>query len=441
MVNGNVPLPHGGGAMGSSRPVMSPSLHRRFVSSPRLTQSIVASKNPYHQSPPSSASMNKSSRSSAQSGKGLLGKISPKVSSASSASNNIRKEKRQKAELYGTLPKPKRKPQSQPGKPGRELPKTPTDKKPSLPKIDKPEKRISRTNSPVKKVSQSSVKSNEDVEQEQEKDTNQDEQVVDVVTETPKEQNVSAAPSRKASTVVDLDNVPVPASLSRQGDSRSTSPGSKIERDSLSPEPKGYYKFTHDRDAVVNHTGKVFEHMDIVRHGYNAFFSIQKTNPFEDSAPKQDKDENFNNIQAEAEKIVNTIEHSREKTPSVINASRKSESRATSVANEIDNVVQNVSRSTSVAENNSIRQSRSPSTVHQESPAQSRTTSVAESRRSQTPQRSRNISQVSTVSEVASVKDSQVITSSNMHLKPLWYFYISHFSLHVHISNFNFFLH
>merc|ERR1712223_1282203 len=281
MVNGNVPLPHGGGAMGSSRPVMSPSLHRRFVSSPRLTQSIVASKNPYHQSPPSSASMNKSSRSSAQSGKGLLGKISPKVSSASSASNCIRKEQRQKAELYGTLPKPKT--QTQAGKPGRELPKTPTEKKPSLPKINKPEKRISRTNSPVKKVSQSSVKSNEEVEQEPEKDTNQDEQVVDVVTETPKEENKSAEPSRKPSTVVDLDNVTVPASLSRQGDSRSTSPGSKIERDSLSPEPKGYYKFTHDRDAVVNHPGKVFEHMDIVRHGFNAFFSIQKTNPFEES--------------------------------------------------------------------------------------------------------------------------------------------------------------
>ena len=371
-----------------------------------------------------------SSRSSAQSGKGLLGKISPKVSSASSASNTIRKEQRQKAELYGTLPKPKRKPQSQSGKPGRELPKTPTDKKPSLPKIDKPEKRISRTNSPVKKVSQSSVKSNEDVEQEPEKDTNQDEQVVDVVTETPTEENRSAAPSRKASTVVDLDNVPVPASLSRQGDSRSTSPGSKIERDSLSPEPKGYYKFTHDRDAVVNHTGKVFEHMDIVRHGYNAFFSIQKSNPFEDSTPKQDKDENFNNIQAEAEKIVSTIEDSREQNPSVID--RKSESRSTSVAKEVDNVVQNASRSTSVAESTSIRQSRAPSTVHQESPVQSRTTSVAESHRSQTPQRSRNISQISVANEIenhpsqtrqrsrnisqisvaneiSSVKDSQVI--------------------------------
>ena len=429
MVNGNVPLPHGGGAMGSSRPVMSPSLHRRFVSSPRLTQSIVASKNPYHQSPPSSASMNKSSRSSAQSGKGLLGKISPKVSSASSASNNIRKEQRQKAELYGTLPKPKRKPQSQPGKPARELPKTPTDKKPSLPKIDKPEKRISRTNSPVKKVSQSSVKSNEDVEQEPEKDTNQDEQVVDVVTEAPKEENRSAAPSRKASTVVDLDNVPVPASLSRQGDSRSTSPGSKIERDSLSPEPKGYYKFTHDRDAVVNHTGKVFEHMDIVRHGYNAFFSIQKSNPFEDSTQKQDKDENFNNIQAEAEKIVSTIEHSGEQNPPLVD--RKSESRSTSVAKEVDNVVQNVSRSTSVAESTSIRQSRAPSTDHQESPVPSRTTSVAESHQSQTPQRSRNISQISVANdeshpsqtpqrsrnisqislanEVPSVKDSQVV--------------------------------
>ena len=427
MVNGNVPLPHGGGAMGSARPVMSPSLHRRFVSSPKLTQSIVASKNPYHQSPPSSASMNKSSRSSAQSGKGLLGKISPKVSSASSASNYIRKEQRQKAELYGTLPK--RKTQSQAGKTGRELPKTPTDKKPSLPKINKPEKRISRTNSPVKKVSQSSVKSNEDVDQEPEKDSNQDEQVVDVVTEAPKEENKSAAPSRKASAVVDLDNVPVPASLSRQGDSRSTSPGSKIERDSLSPEPKGYYKFTHDRDAVVNHTGKVFEHMDIVRHGYNAFFSIQKTNPFEDSSPKQDKDENFNNIQAEAEKIVSTIEHSTEQNPSVID--RKSESRSTSVAKEIDNVVQNASRSTSVAESNSVRQSRAPSTVHQESPVPSRTTSVAESHPSQTPQRSRNISQISVTNdeshpsqtpqrsrnisqisvanEISSVKDSQVI--------------------------------
>ena len=416
MVNGNVPLPHGGGAMGSARPVMSPSLHRRFVSSPKLTQSIVASKNPYHQSPPSSA--NKSSRSSTQSGgKGPIGKISPKVSSASSASNYIRKEQRQKAELYGTLPK--RKSQSQSGKPGRELPKTPTDKKPSLPKLTKPEKRISRTNSPVKKVSTSSIKSNEEVSQELEKDLNKVEPEVEDVEEKHKEDNVSAAPSRKTSTVIDLDNVPVPASLSRQGDSRSTSPGAQMDRDSLSPEPpKGYYKFTHEKDVVVNHTGKVFEHMDIVRHGHAAFFSIHKTNPFEEisSTQKQDKDENFNNIQAEAEKIVNTIEHSREKTPSVINASRKSESRATSVANEIDNVVQNVSRSTSVAESNSIRQSRSPSTAHQESPAQSRTTSVAESRRSQTPQRSRNISQVSTVSEVASVKDSQVIHSSNRHL-------------------------
>merc|ERR1712223_1327433 len=271
---------------------------------------------------------------------------------------------------------PKRKTQTQSGKTGRELPKTPTDKKPSLPKINKPEKRISRTNSPVKKVSQSSVKSNEEVEQEPEKDTNQDEQVVDVVTEAPKEETRSNAPSRKASTVVDLDNVPVPASLSRQGDSRSTSPGSKIERDSLSPEPKGYYKFTHDRDAVVNHTGKVFEHMDIVRHGYNAFFSIQKTNPFEDSTPKQDRDENFNNIQAEAEKIVSTIEHSGEQNPPLVD--RKSESRSTSVAKEVDNFVQNASRSTSVAESNSIRQSRAPSTVHQERPVPSRTTSVAE---------------------------------------------------------------
>merc|ERR1712038_1635672 len=124
---------------------------------------------------------NKSSRSAQSFGKGPMGKISPKVSSASSASNYIRKEQRQKAELYGTLPK--RKTQSQAGKTGRELPKTPTEKKPSLPKINKPEKRISRTNSPVKKVSQSSVKSYEDVEQEPEKDANQDEQVVDVVTE------------------------------------------------------------------------------------------------------------------------------------------------------------------------------------------------------------------------------------------------------------------
>ena len=187
MVNGQVPLPHGGGAMGSARPVTSPSLHRRFVSSPKLTQSIVASKNPYHQSPPSSASANKSSRSSAQSfGKGPMGKISPKVSSASSASNYIRKEQRQKAELYGTLPK--RKTQSQSGKPGRELPKTPTDKKPSLPKVNKPEKRISRTNSPVKKVSQTSVKSNEEFEAEPEKDCNHDETIVDEGTEMPKEE-------------------------------------------------------------------------------------------------------------------------------------------------------------------------------------------------------------------------------------------------------------
>ena len=406
MVNGQVPLPHGGGAMGSARPVMSPSLHRRFVSSPKLTQSIVASKNPYHHSPPSSASVIKSSRSSAQGfGKG---KISPKVSSASSASNYIRKEQRQKAELYGTLPK--RKTQSQSNKQGRELPKTPTDKKPSLPKLNSErsviEKRISRTNSPVKKVSQSSVKSNEELEQEPEKDCNHDETVVDEVTETPKETNGSVVPSRKASTVVDLDNVPVPASLSRQGDSRSTSPRGQMDRDSLSPEPKAVYKFTQDKDAVVNHTGKVFEHMDIVRHGYNAFFSIQKTNPFEDvsSAEKQNKDENFNNIQAEAEKIVNNIEHSREKTPSVIDGNRKSESRATSVANEIENA-QNASRSTSVAES----QSRASSTIHQENPIQSRTTSVAESRRSQTPQRSRNISQVSEAIENTSVNATQVI--------------------------------
>ena len=429
MVNGNVPLPHGGGAMGSARPVMSPSLHRRFVSSPKLTQSIVSSRNPYHQSPPSSA--NKSSRSSAQSGgKGPMGKISPKVSSASSASNYIRKEQRQKAELYGTLPK--RKSQSQSGKPGRELPKTPTDKKPSLPKLTKPEKRISRTNSPVKKVSQSSVNSNEEINPEHENDSNQVEPEQEEAVIAPKEENVSAAPSRKASTVIDLDNIPVPASLSRQeGDSRSTSPGAQMERDSLSPEPKGYYKFTHEKDVVVNHTGKVFEHMDIVRHGHAAFFSIHKTNPFEDtsSAKKQDKDENFNNIQAEAEKIVSTIEHSREKTPSVIDVNRKSESRATSVANEIDNVVQNVSRSVSVAESASIRQSRAPSTVHQESPAQSRTTSVAESHRNQTPQRSRNVSQVSTANEAASVKDSQVKNRSNIQQTSVCSYFIEFFHI------------
>ena len=202
-----------------------------------------------------------------------------------------------------------------------------------------------------------------------------------------------------------------------------------MERDSLSPDPKAFYTFTNDRDVMVNHTGKVFEHMDIVRHGYNAFFSIQKSNPFEDSTQKQDKDENFNNIQAEAEKIVSTIEHSGEQNPPLVD--RKSESRSTSVAKEVDNVVQNVSRSTSVAESTSIRQSRAPSTDHQESPVPSRTTSVAESHQSQTPQRSRNISQISVANdeshpsqtpqrsrnisqislanEVSSVKDSQVV--------------------------------
>ena len=230
------------------------------------------------------------------------------------------------------------------------------------------------------------------------------------MTEPPKEDNGSAAPSRKASTVVDLDNVPVPASLSRQDDSRSTSPGAQMDRDSLSPEPKGYYKFTQDKDVVVNHTGKVFEHMDIVRHGYNAFFSIQKTNPFEEASPaeKQNKDENFNNIQAEAEKIVDNIEHSREKTPSIIDGGRKCESRATSVANNMENV-QNASRSISVAESNGVSRSRAPSTIQQGSPTQSRTTSVAESRRSQTPQRSRNISQVSGAFENNSVNAAQVI--------------------------------
>lgn len=415
MVNGNVPLPHGGGAMGSARPGMSPSLHRRFVSSPKLTQPIVTSKNPFNTSPPSSAAVNKSSRTSTQSfGKGSTGMA--KTSSASSASNIIRREQRQKAELYGTLPK--RKTQSQSNKPGRELPKTPTERKSSLAKENKPEKKNSRTKSvdttsSFKKISQSSVQDNEDVKQDTQDEDNIQTAADDVV-EKGNEDVRSVASSRKSSTVVDLDDVPVPASLSRQDDkpskhnSRSTSPGANMDRDSLSPDPKEFYKFTHDRDTVVNHTGKVFEHMDIVRHGYNAFFSIHKTNPFDAPAPKQDKDENFNNIQAEADKIVDSLENTREKTPSVIDGGRQSQSRATSIAES--NHTQNRSRSVSVAESNVQGQSRAPSTIEADGQTHSRTTSVVETRRSQTPQKS--ISQISGVNDDAAGNVAESRTES-----------------------------
>ena len=140
--------------------------------------------------------------------------------------------------------------------------------------------------------------------------------------------------------------------------------------------------------------------MDIVRHGYNAFFSIQKTNPFDEPSQKQDKDENFNNIQAEADKIVDSLENSGKKTPSIVDEGSQSQgqSRATSVAET--NISQNRSRNISVAESIGQVQSRAPSTIRAESPGHSRTTSVVENRRSQTPQRSRresNKSQMSTV--------------------------------------------
>ena len=398
MVNGNVPLPHGGGAMGSARPAMSPSLHRRFASSPKLTQSIVASKNPWNHSPPSSANVNKSSRTSISykdSGKGSTG--AAKMSSASSASQSIRREQRQKAELYGTLPK--RKAHSQSSKPGRELPKTPTDKKSSLVKETTPEKKNSRAKSPVKKVSHSSVQSTEEDKQDiQDEPTVQP--PIDDLIEKEKENIKSAVVSRKSSTVVDLDEVPVLA-VSRKvskADSRSTSPARNMDRDSLSPEPKAFYKFTQDRNVVVNHTGKVFEHTDIVHQGHNAFFSIQKTNPFDDPPPKQVKDENFNNIQAEAEKIVDSLENTKEKTPSVVNEGRQSQSRSTGVAET--NISQNRSRNerSSVFESDEQFQSGAPSTIRNESPGHARTASVVENRRSQTPQRSRRESNKSQVS-------------------------------------------
>ena len=393
MVNGNVPLPHGGGAMGSSRPGISPSLHRRFASSPKLTQPIVANKIPWNRSPPSSAGIPNSSRAPSQ----ALGRSTgtAKMSTASSASNYIRKEQRQKAELYGTLPK--RKTQSQSSKPGRELPKIPTDKKSSL---VKEEKKISRTTSvdktaSNKKISQSSVQSN-DENNEEVKDVENANTVTEDSIEKVREDK-SVASSRKTSTVVDLDNVPVPASLSRQDEriskanSRSTSPGgTHMERDSLSPEPKEYYKFTQDKDVCVNHTGKTFDHMDIVRHGYNAFFSIQKTSPFDvPPQPKLALDENFNNIKAEAEKIADSLENTREKTPSVVDEGRKSQSRASSVADR-NSTEQNRSRNVSATESSGQVQSRAASTIGIDEENRSRTTSVAESRHGQTPQRSRS---------------------------------------------------
>ena len=340
MVNGNVPLPHGGGAMGSARPGMSPSLLRRFASSPKLTQSIVSSRNPFNHSPPSSATMQKSSRASTQNfGKGSTG--TAKLSIMSSASNVIRREQRQKAELYGTLPK--RKTQSQSHKPGRELPKIPTSKKPSLTKENIPQKKNSLPktkdqNADSKKLSQSSILSNtenpkaiQDNRNVQNSEDNSTENVWPVK---------SVENSRKTSTVDNLDEIPVPGSIIGQDGrtsklkSGSASPVDNMERDSLSPEPKEVYKFTNDKDAVVDHKGKVLNHMDIVRRGYSAFFSIEKTSPFDVPPPKTIKDENFNNIQAEAEKIVDSLENSREKTPSVVEENRKSQSRATSVRSQ-----------------------------------------------------------------------------------------------------------
>ena len=106
MVNGNKPLPHGGGSMGSARPGLSPSLHRRFVSSPKLTPSIVSNRVPWNNSPPISASRAQEIRNSRAPDQ-VSSKGTAKLSSASYASNHIRKEQRQKAELYGTLPKRK----------------------------------------------------------------------------------------------------------------------------------------------------------------------------------------------------------------------------------------------------------------------------------------------------------------------------------------------
>merc|ERR1712241_1244470 len=101
-------------------------------------------------------------------------------------------------------------------------------------------------------------------------------------------------------------------------------------------------------------------------------------------------DENFNNIQTEAEKIVGSIENSREKTPSVVDDdNRKSLSRKISLAEDAYNP-QNRSRNVSVAESNHSQLNRALSTVEVEQQNQSRTTSVAETRRSHTPQRSRS---------------------------------------------------
>ena len=440
MVNGNKPLPHGGGSMGSARPGLSPSLHRRFVSSPKLTPSIVSNRVPWNNSPPISASRAQEIRNSRAPDQ-VSSKGTAKLSSASSASNHIRKEQRQKAELYGTLPK--RKTQSQSGKPSRELPKTPTEKKSSLTKDINPEKKVSRTksvdkSSPSKKISSSSVQSNDEnknqtppdePEIQREPTETQREPTEDKVEEKIKETRSNVS-SRKTSSVLNLDDVPVPASLSRQDNraskagSGATSPGTHMERDSLSPEPKEHYKFTHDKATVVNHTGKVFEHTDIVRHGYNAFFSIEKTNPFDTPSQKSVTDENFNNIQTEAEKIVGSIENSREKTPSVVDDdNRKSLSRKISLAEDAYNTQnrsrnisvvesqpsqhqQNRSRNVSVAESNHSQLNRALSTVEVEQQNQSRTTSVAESRRSQTPQRSR--SQVSGATEEILDNDHEV---------------------------------
>ena len=433
MVNGNKPLPHGGGSMGSARPGLSPSLHRRFVSSPKLTPSIVSNRVPWNNTPPISASRAQEIRNSRAPDQ-VSSKGTAKLSSASSASNHIRKEQRQKAELYGTLPK--RKTQSQSGKPSRELPKTPTEKKSSLTKEINPEKKVSRTksvdkSSPSKKVSSSSVQSNDENKNQTPPDEPkiQHEPTEDKVEEKIKETRSNVS-SRKTSSVLNLDDVPVPASLSRQDNraskagSGATSPGTHMERDSLSPEPKEHYKFTHDKATVVNHTGKVFEHTDIVRHGYNAFFSIEKTNPFDTPSQKSVTDENFNNIQTEAEKIVGSIENSREKTPSVVDDdNRKSLSRKISLAEDAYNTQnrsrnisvaesqpsqhqQNRSRNVSVAESNHSQLHRALSTVEVEQQNQSRTTSVAETRRSQTPQRSR--SQVSSATEEILDNDPEV---------------------------------
>ena len=408
MVNGNVPLPHGGGAMGSARPGMSPSLLRRFASSPKLTPPIVASTLNTNKCG-SFGTAQRFEKSSAEKSE----KSPAKLSTVSSASNFIRKEQRQKAELYGTLPK--RKSQSQSTKPGRELPKTPTKKK-SLPKENAVEKKDSvdksaKRKESSKKVSQASIRSNTEHQQQLQDDSNNTQSARATSVENV-EQNRSVGSSRKTSAIQNLDEVPVLGSSTQEGDrasrshSRETSSVTNMERDSLSPEPKGVFQFHPDRDKVVNHTGKVLEHMDIVNHGYTAFFSLQKTSPFDIPPPKHVKDENFNNIQAEAEKIVDSLENAKDKAPTESEKNRKSQSRTASVA-ETYHTAQNQSRSVSVAESAGQGGNRTPSTVENSGQHQSRTTSVVENRRSQTPHRSD--SQIDELNSNDLRKTSQVI--------------------------------